>query len=140
MEGLDPVLQSPSLPWGSLSTQLLISVLRLCRVCGERFPGGRVNTAPVISMVFPGTENRLIYLTLPQPLESSDPLSAAPETALQHCTNKVIICSSTGVSPLIWLKRATHTIANRVPQSYGSFSQGGEEQEEARPMQHKALE
>lgn len=32
------------------------------------------NIAPVIGMVFPGTENRLIYLTLPRPLESPDPL------------------------------------------------------------------
>ena len=85
MEGPDPVLWAPPPELGTASQHNYFSVSGLCREAavnaGKSAPTGKVNTAPVIGMVFPGLQNRLIYLTLPQTLESPDPLSVAPEKA-----------------------------------------------------------
>lgn len=109
-EGPDPVFSPASLAGDSpgLSRHSCLPLF-----WGWALPRGEGNTAPVTAVVFPGTENRLIYPTLPQPPESSDPLSVAPETRRQHSADEVISGSSTRVSQLIWLNlphplRPTH--------------------------------
>lgn len=100
MEGLDPVLPplplSGEQPLHTTAHQWSRAQQRAPSARERALPGGRGSTAPVIGMVFPGIENRLIYLTLPQPLEGSDPVPAAPETALQCCTNRVITVVAQG--------------------------------------------